>query len=154
MKKSKRRTKRRTKRGGAIYTTTMPLLSQDEKNNIFISEIKRLNGEVSTLKTRVNVCCGKSSIPKTTTEALQLMSEKGIDEKILQYGRPLKPIDQHPLVLKVFGDVKPGSRHTGRPCKEVIKEMLSGKYQQEFTNPERIQRWINSYCNSTSLGPI
>lgn len=104
LKKSKRNTKRRTKRGGAKHTLN-PLLSQDEKNNFFISEIKRLNGEVSTLKTRVNICCGKSSIPKTTTEALQLMREKSIDDNILLYGRPKDPYTKGWTIFKYPSDM-------------------------------------------------
>ena len=64
-------------------------------------------------------------------------------------------LDNHPLVKKVYGNVKPGSAHTGRPCKEVVKEMLSGSASsapeskiREFMDPKRVQVWINRYCNS------
>ena len=50
--------------------------------------------------------------------------------------------------------IEPASEHTGRPCKEVVKEMLSGSGTgapeskiREFMDPKRVQVWINRYCN-------
>ena len=46
---------------------------------------------------------------------------------------------------KVSGIVKPGSHHTGRPCKEVVREMLCGIWGSEWTKIPRIERWCKEF---------
>jgi hypothetical protein len=72
-------------------------------------------------------------------------------------------MDNHPLVKMVSGVVKvrsgrvrSGSRNpwtsspqTGKPCKEVIKEMLSVRNDSrliEWRDPNTIKHWISKYC--------
>ena len=52
---------------------------------------------------------------------------------------------QSDIVERVSGIVKPGSHHTGRPCKEVVCEMLCGIWGSEWTKIPRIECWCKEF---------
>jgi len=49
------------------------------------------------------------------------------------------------ILGRVYGVVGRGSAHTGRPCKDVVREMKEGVHGPEWVNDKKIQTWCRQF---------
>ena len=111
---------------------TSPLEYAIHINNLVCKRLTQSSAESYTLTIQV------STEEKTAEE--KTAEEKTAEEKTAEEKKQLD------ILERVSGIVKSGSHHTGRPCREVVFEMLNGKWGPEWTKVPRIESWCKEFA--------